>query len=48
MKKTSLKKAAVLLLLASGMLFTASCTGKKTVNMGDAIAAPDGRDYTFT
>ena len=48
MKKTSLKKAAVLLLLASGMLFTASCTGKKTVNTGDAIAEPDGRDYTFT
>ncbi len=48
MKKTPNFKKAAVLLLTTGILFTASCTGKQAANAGEIVAEPDGRDYTFT
>ncbi len=48
MKKTSNLKKGAALLLATGILFTASCTGKQTANVGEIVAESDVRDYTFT
>lgn len=47
MKKTSNLKKAAALLLTTGILFTASCTGKQAENANEVVAEPDGRDYTF-
>lgn len=47
MKNSNLKKAAALL-LATGILFTTSCSGKKTSTADGVVAQPDGREYTFT
>ncbi len=48
MKKTSNFKKAAALLLTTGVLFTASCTGRQPANANEAVAEPDGSDYTFT
>lgn len=47
MKTKNLKKAAALL-LATGVLFTASCSKNQKVTSEGIIAEPDGREYTFT
>ena len=48
MKRSSTLKKAVVLLLATGVIFTASCSAKQTSGTNDMTAQPDGRDYTFT
>ena len=47
MKKSNLRKAAALL-LATGVLFTASCSKNQKVTTDGIVAEPDGREYTFT